>query len=70
MLPISDVPSYNLLSLNVKIPEKPLNRGIPSKKGSPDYGEWEKILTYMLRSHDTMGMKRNFNTHKETSSCT
>ena len=50
MLPDSDIPPYNLLGPNIKIP---LCRRILEKETGLHYGEQEQTLTYMLQNNDT-----------------
>ena len=68
-LPTSDIPSYELPGLNVKIRDKSLSSHILHKGSRSIYGELEHILTYMLKRQEIglYQMKKNFNGHKETS---
>ena len=50
---MSDIPSYYLPGLNVKIPEKPLNSQMLEMDSGPVHGEFKQTLTYMLKSTDT-----------------
>ena len=52
MLLTSDNPSYNLPGLNIKIPEKPLNRQKLDKDSRLFYGVLKQTLTHMLDIQD------------------
>ena len=49
----SDKPSYDLLGLNVKIPDKPPSSHILNKKSGPTYGEHEETLIHILDKQET-----------------
>ena len=52
MLLTSEIPSYDLLCINVKIPEKPLSRQIQDKYSNPIYDAFVQTLRYTLNSID------------------
>ena len=52
MLPTSDIPLYELPSLNVTITEKPQSRQLLDRDSGPLYCELEQILTHILKSQD------------------
>ena len=54
----SDMPSYNLPDLNVKIPDKLLSRRILDEDTGLIYGKLQHTLTYMLQNHDTQFYKK------------
>ena len=58
MFVTSDIPSYSLPVLNVKIPEKPISRRILQKESGSIYCELKEALTYILKNHAT-GFYRN-----------
>ena len=64
----SDIPSYEIPGVNVKIPDRQLSRHIFDKDFGSMYGEPEQTVTCMLKNQDTKGYRkeRNFNKHKET----
>ena len=65
----SDILFYDLLSLNIKITDKLLCRGILDEDIGPLYYELEWTLTYLLQNYD-IDFSRNgkeFQRHKGTS---